>query len=121
MDFPLAYEVKNLLEILLLLGALNSNRFTLVWEKTPLAKSLLGGRAIPPQASFDSPFLETLSLFDFSMLMNDPIKHNQTWPRVPYKMPIDIPKFDTNLKEDRETHIPLITYGAHPTHSCMVA
>ena len=53
--------------------------------------------------------------------MNDPIKHNQTWPRVPYKMPIDIPKFDTNLKEDRETHIPLITYGAHPTHSCMVA
>jgi len=55
------------------------------------------------------------------MLMNNPIKSNPTWPCVLHKVPIDIPKFDTNPEEDHETHIPVITNGAHPTHSCMVA
>ena len=58
---------------------------------------------IPPQASFNSPFLETLTLSYLSMLMNNPIKHNSTWPLVPHKMLADIPKFNAKPIEDPTT------------------
>lgn len=51
------------------------------------------------------PFLTTLHFPDLSKLMNDPIRYNLEWPRVPTKLPSDIPKFKENSGEDPIDHI----------------
>jgi hypothetical protein len=51
------------------------------------------------------PFLDTLNLPDLSKLMNDPVNHDPTWPRVPTKIPLDIPKFEGKNGEDIGDHI----------------
>ena len=37
--------------------------------------------------------------------MNDPVRHNATWPPVPSKLPSDIPKFEGKNGEDLDSHI----------------
>ena len=37
--------------------------------------------------------------------MNDPVKHDATWPPVPTNLPSDIPKFEGKVGEDRGAHI----------------
>ena len=51
------------------------------------------------------PFLEALNLPNLSKLMNDPVRHDATWPPVPTKLPSDIPKFEGKVGEDPGAHI----------------
>lgn len=54
------------------------------------------------------PFVYSLNLLDLTKLTkltNDPIAHNQTWPLVPTKLPLDIPKFEGKQGEDPTNHI----------------
>ena len=37
--------------------------------------------------------------------MNDPIHHCSLWPRMPTKLPLDIPKFEGKEGEDPQSHI----------------
>ena len=37
--------------------------------------------------------------------MNDPVKHSATWPPIPTKLPLDIPKFEGNTGEYLGAHI----------------
>ena len=37
--------------------------------------------------------------------MNDPMKHDATWPPVPTKLPLDIPKFEGKVGKDPWAHI----------------
>ena len=50
------------------------------------------------------PFLETLNLLDFSKLMNDPVRHDPSWPPIPTKLPSDIPKFEGKAGEHHGAH-----------------
>ena len=45
------------------------------------------------------PFLETFNFPYLSKLMNDPMRHDATWPPVPTKLPLDIPKFEGKVDE----------------------
>ena len=64
----------------------------------------------PQTGTFSAPvrpkllFLATLNLPDFSKLMNDPVRHDPSWPPVPTKLPSDIPKFKGKVGEDLEAH-----------------
>ena len=51
------------------------------------------------------PFLVTLSFLDLSRLTNDPVSHDPTWPTVPPKLPLDIPKFEGKTGEDPSEHV----------------
>jgi len=51
------------------------------------------------------PFIATLEFPNFTKLMNDPILHHPAWPLVPFKIPIDIPKFDGKSREEPTNHI----------------
>jgi hypothetical protein len=51
------------------------------------------------------PFLETLHFPYFSKLMNDLIHHDLSWPMVPTKLPLDIPKFEGKSGEDPQDHV----------------
>ena len=53
-------------------------------------------------------FLATLDLPDLSLLINDPILYNPSWPPIPHKLSLDIPKFDGKPGEDPNTHV--VTY-----------
>ena len=46
------------------------------------------------------PFLATLDLPNLSILINDPIHHDPSWPTIPVKLPSDIPKFDGKPGKD---------------------
>ena len=37
--------------------------------------------------------------------MNDPVRHDASWPPVPTKLPSDIPKFEGKFGEDLGAHI----------------
>ena len=50
------------------------------------------------------PFLTTLNLPDLSKLMNDPVRHDPSWPPVPTKFPSEIPKFEGKVGEDTRAH-----------------
>ena len=50
------------------------------------------------------PFLANLDLPDLSKLINDPIRHNPSWPPIPVKLPLDIPKFDGKQGDDPKNH-----------------
>jgi hypothetical protein len=56
-------------------------------------------------AATSSPFLATLNLPDLSRLMNDPVRHDPTWPPVPTDIPLDILKFEGKNGEDPGDHI----------------
>ena len=51
------------------------------------------------------PFLVTLNLPNLSNPMNDPMWHNVSWPPIPIKLPLDIPKFEGKDGEDQGAHI----------------
>ena len=51
------------------------------------------------------PFLETLDFPDLSKLINDPIRHYPSWPPIPIKLPLDIPKLDGKQGEDPQNHV----------------
>jgi hypothetical protein len=51
------------------------------------------------------PFLVMLNLPDLSRLMNDPVRHDMTWPPVPTKLPSNILKFEGNNGEDPSDHV----------------
>ena len=36
--------------------------------------------------------------------MNDPVRHDPSWPPVPTKLPSDIPKFEGKVGEDPGAH-----------------
>ena len=50
-------------------------------------------------------FLATLDLPNFSKLINDPIRHNPSWPPILVKLPSDIPKFDGKQGDDPKNHV----------------
>ena len=37
--------------------------------------------------------------------MNDPMRHNPTWPPVPIKLPSNIPKFEGKIGEEPGDHV----------------
>lgn len=51
------------------------------------------------------PFMVGLSLLDFSHLINDSLLHNPTWLEMLTKLPLDIPKFEGNWREDPTNHV----------------
>ena len=51
------------------------------------------------------PFLATLNLPDLSRLTNDLVSYDPTWPAIPMKLPLDIPKFEGKLGEDPSEHV----------------
>ena len=58
-----------------------------------------------PQVNRQLPFLATLDLPDLSRILNDPILHSPHWPVIPAKLPFDIPKFDSRLREYPNNHV----------------
>ena len=46
-----------------------------------------------------------LDLLDFSLLINEPIHHDPSWPAIPVKLPSDIPKFNGKPNEDPKNHV----------------
>ena len=58
-----------------------------------------------PQPNQLLPFLATLDLPDLSILINDLIHHDPSWPAIPVKLPSDIPKFDGKPDEDPKNHV----------------
>ena len=55
--------------------------------------------ALHTQMNRQLPFLATLDLLNLSCLTNDPIFYNPSWPPIPHKLPLDIPKFDGKANE----------------------
>ena len=57
------------------------------------------------QPNHQLPFLSTLDLPDLSKLINDPIRHNPSWPPIPVKLPLEIPNFDGKKGDDPKNHV----------------
>jgi hypothetical protein len=55
----------------------------------------------PPQI----PYLASLNIPNLTNLTNDPILHDPTWPKIPTKLPLDIPKFEGKVGDDPTNHI----------------
>ena len=51
------------------------------------------------------PFMAHLNLPDLDRLTNDPICHQDFWPPMPTKLPLDIPKFEGKARECPQNHI----------------
>ena len=51
------------------------------------------------------PYLATLKLPNLLRLTNDLVSHDPTWPIVPTKIPLDIPKFKGKIGEDLGEHV----------------
>jgi hypothetical protein len=49
--------------------------------------------------------MDTLNFPYLSRLMNDLVRHNPSWPPVPTKLPLDIPKFEGKTNEDPGDHV----------------
>ena len=68
------------------------------------------GPSNPQTGTFSAPvrpklsFLATVNLLDLSKLMNDPVRHDPSWPPVPTKLPLDIPKFEGKVGEYLGAH-----------------
>jgi hypothetical protein len=73
------------------------------WNTTPNTQPFVGGWGQVSQPRI--PFLATLNLPDFSKLMNDLVSYDPTWPPVPTKLLLDIPKFEGKNGEDHGDHI----------------
>jgi hypothetical protein len=52
-----------------------------------------------------TPFSGHVESADLSKLMNDPVRHDPSWPPIPTKLPSDIPKFEGNTGEDPGDHM----------------
>jgi hypothetical protein len=46
------------------------------------------------------PYLSSLNIHDLTKPTNDP-----TWPNMPTKLPLDIPKFEGKLGDDPANHV----------------
>jgi hypothetical protein len=80
-------------------------------EPTHLAPQGLGSqqthtmaRANPPPP-LQMPYLASLNIPDLIKLTNDPILHDPTWPAMPTKLPLDIPKFEGKAGDDPANHV----------------
>ena len=68
------------------------------------------GPSNPQAGTFSTPvrpkisFLATLNFPDLSKLMNEPVRHDLSWPPVPTKLPSDILKFEGKFGEDPGAH-----------------
>ena len=51
------------------------------------------------------PFLATLNLLDLSILTNESVSHDSTWPVVPSKIPSNIPKLEGKTGDDPGEHV----------------
>jgi hypothetical protein len=51
------------------------------------------------------PYLSSLKIPNLTKLMNDPILHDPTWPNMPTKLPLDILKFEGNLRKYPTNHV----------------
>jgi hypothetical protein len=51
------------------------------------------------------PYLASLNILDLRNLTNDPILHDPTWPAMPTKLPLNIPKFEGKVGEDPANHV----------------
>jgi hypothetical protein len=75
---------------------------TLTYMKTAYGPTGIPMRLPPqshhyPQVNQQFPFLSTLDLPNFSIVLNDPILHSPHWLVIPSKLPSNIPKFDDKL------------------------
>jgi hypothetical protein len=61
-------------------------------------------RANPPPP-LQMPYLASLNIPDLTKLTNDPILHDATWPAMPTKLPLDIPKFEGKAGDDPTNHV----------------
>jgi len=60
-----------------------------------------------------------LSLPNFSQLINNPLLHDPNWPAMPAKLPLDIPKFEGNPRENPRNMFTHSICGVHPIISLM--
>jgi hypothetical protein len=58
-----------------------------------------------PPPNHPMPYFASLNILDLNKLTNDPILHDPTWPNMPTKLPLDIPKFEGKLWEDPANHV----------------
>jgi hypothetical protein len=73
------------------------------WNAVPNAESFVGGWGQMSQPHI--PFLAMLNILYLSKLMDDSVSHDPTWPPIPTKIPLDIPKFEGNNGEDHGDHV----------------
>jgi hypothetical protein len=58
-----------------------------------------------PPLPLQLPYLASLNILDLSKITNDLILHNPTWPAMPTKLPLDIPKFEGKAGNDPTNHV----------------
>jgi hypothetical protein len=63
---------------------------------------MVGANPPPP---LQMPYLASLNILDLTKLTNDPILHDATWPAMPTKLPLDIPKFEGKAGDDPANHV----------------
>jgi hypothetical protein len=69
----------------------------------PLPSYMMAGTNPPP--NIPMPCLTSLNIHDLTKLMNDLILHDPTWPNMPTKLPLDIPKFEGKPGDDLANHV----------------
>ena len=72
-------------------------------ETPPLLMGIRGQVPLIPRLALLVPQFD-LNLLDLSKLMNEPVRHDPSWPPVPTKLPSDIPKFEGKVGEDPGAH-----------------
>jgi hypothetical protein len=74
-----------------------------IWAAIPQPQYFWGawGQMSQPRL----PFLAMLNLPYLSKLMNDLLCHDTSWPPIPTKIPLDIPKFEGKNGEDPGDHV----------------
>jgi hypothetical protein len=58
-----------------------------------------------PPPSPQMPYLASLNIPYLTKLTNDLILHDRTWPAMPTKLPLDIPKFEEKMGDNLANHI----------------
>jgi hypothetical protein len=58
-----------------------------------------------PLPNLSMPYLASLNIPNLTKLTNDPIFHDATWPNMPTKLSLDIPKFEGKPGEDPTNHV----------------
>jgi hypothetical protein len=69
----------------------------------PLPTHKMDGTNTPPNPPM--PYLAFVKIPNLPKLTNDPILHDPTWPNMPTKLPLDIPKFEGKPREDSTNHV----------------
>jgi hypothetical protein len=70
---------------------------------SPLPAHTMAGTNPPPTPPM--LYLASLNIPDLSKHTNDLILHDPTWPNMPTKLPLDIPKFEGKPREDPTNHV----------------